>query len=71
MAFAYSVTLKDDFQKKPSQSKNAAPQPRTDSIAQFYYLCCVCIPNVKFYTPSDQKLCTFEIMYSSANSLTD
>ena len=64
MAFVYSVMLENSYQKKPSLPKEGATKPQTDSIAQFYYLCCVCISILKCYIPCDQKLCMFEIVLS-------
>ena len=71
MGLIYSVLLKNTFQKKPSQPKNGATMPRSDSIDHVSSLCCVCISIMKFCTPSDQKLCTLEVKcILTANSLT-
>ena len=49
MAWIYSVTLKNTFQKKPSQPMNGVPQSESDSITKFYYLVMLCM-YIKFET---------------------
>ena len=71
MARVYSVLLKKALPKKPSLSRNGATQPRTDSIVQFYYLCCICICILVYEILSKQKLRTFEECNLTANRLTD
>ena len=60
MATVRSVTVKKCHQKKPSLLSNGATEPKTDSMAEFSYLCSLCKCILKYVVHSEQKLCTFE-----------
>ena len=60
MATVHSVTVKKCHEKKPSLLSNGATEPKTDSMAEFSYLCSLCECILKYVVHSEQKLCTFE-----------
>ena len=60
MATVRSVTVKKCHQKKLSLLSNGATEPKTDSMAEFSYLCSLCKCILKYVVHSEQKLCTFE-----------
>ena len=62
MATVRSVTVKKCHQKKPSLLSNGATEAttKTDSMAEFSYLCSLCKCILKYVLHSEQKLCKFE-----------
>ena len=46
--------------KEASLLSNGATEPKTDSMAEFPYLCSLCKCILKYVVHSEQKLCTFE-----------
>ena len=60
MATVRSVTVKKCHQKKPSLLSSGATESKTDSMAEFSYLCSLCKCILKYVVHSEQKLCTFE-----------